>query len=142
MTKDVLVSIKGFQMEIDDDEAVEVIAPGQYYKKNGKHYIMFDEVHTDEYDQNHITKSTIKIHDRHVSIIKKGLNNVHMEFEQNKKNLTPYSTPFGNMMIGLNTTLVEIEENTDELNLYLEYDLDINYNHVSECTISVSVKSK
>ncbi len=47
MTKDVLLSISGLQFaakEEEDVEPVEVITAGGYYKKNGKHYIMYDEV--------------------------------------------------------------------------------------------------
>ena len=48
MTKDVLVSISGVQSELihpsDENEPIEVITPGTYYYKNGKHYIIFDEM--------------------------------------------------------------------------------------------------
>jgi len=47
MTKDVLLSIRGLQFvarEEEDIEPVEMITAGDYYKKNGKHYIMYDEV--------------------------------------------------------------------------------------------------
>ena len=49
MTKDVLVSISGMQMAINDgesndDEPIEVLSPGTYYYKNGKHYVFFEEV--------------------------------------------------------------------------------------------------
>ena len=43
MTKDVLLSISGLQFAAQDEEdvePVEVITAGDYYKKNGKHYIL------------------------------------------------------------------------------------------------------
>ena len=43
MTKDVLITISGVQMLDDDDEDVEMVTRGDYYQKNGKHYIMYDE---------------------------------------------------------------------------------------------------
>ena len=42
MTKDVLITISGVQMLDDDDEDVEMVTRGDYYQKNGKHYIMYD----------------------------------------------------------------------------------------------------
>ena len=44
MTKEVLVSLKGLQLSPDEQsDAVEVIAPGEYYLRNDKHYILFEE---------------------------------------------------------------------------------------------------
>ena len=41
MTKDVLVKISGLQFEEqEENEPVEIITTGNYYKKNGKHYIL------------------------------------------------------------------------------------------------------
>ena len=43
MTKDVLVKISGLQFAEDQDNGpVEIITTGNYYKKNGKHYILYD----------------------------------------------------------------------------------------------------
>ena len=46
MTKDILLKISGLQFsadsdDINDSEPVEIIAPGEYYYKNGKHYILY-----------------------------------------------------------------------------------------------------
>ena len=45
MTKDVLVTISGLLSSPDDSEdTIEVTTAGQYYFKNGKHYILYDEI--------------------------------------------------------------------------------------------------
>ena len=47
MTKDILLTISGLQFQAQEDgdgEPVEVITPGDYYKKNEKHYVLYDEV--------------------------------------------------------------------------------------------------
>lgn len=45
MTKDVVVSLKGLQLAPDQQsDAVEVIAPGEYYIRNNKHYVLFEEI--------------------------------------------------------------------------------------------------
>ena len=59
MTKDVLVKISGLQFAEDQDNGpVEIITTGNYYKKNGKHYILYDEVQ-EGFDG--VTKSVIKV---------------------------------------------------------------------------------
>ena len=87
MTKDVLLSISGLQFAAQDEEdvePVEVITAGDYYKKNGKHYILYDEV-MEGFDGN--TRNIIKLTDDSLDITKKGVSNVHMVFEKNKKNV-------------------------------------------------------
>ena len=69
MTKDVIVSISGLQMDADQAMPLEVITVGSYYYKNGKHYILFDEMSEDGQEQ---TRNTIKITDNRVDVIKKG----------------------------------------------------------------------
>ena len=44
MTKDILIHISGLQMELDDKEPVEMMTTGAYYWKNGKHYILYNEI--------------------------------------------------------------------------------------------------
>ena len=44
MTKDVLVSISGAHTLDGDSDDISVITAGSYYYKNGKHFIIYDEV--------------------------------------------------------------------------------------------------
>ena len=62
MTKDVVVSLKGLQLAPDQQsDAVEVIAPGEYYIRNNKHYVLFEEImegetqNTQKYSLNSMT---------------------------------------------------------------------------------------
>ena len=92
MTKDVLITISGVQMLDDDDEDVEMVTRGDYYQKNGKHYIMYDE-QMEGFEGT--VKNIIKVSPDSVDIIKKGITSAHMQFEKNKKKLSCYNTPLG-----------------------------------------------
>lgn len=142
MTKDVIVSIKGLQFESDGDEPVEVISVGQYYYKNEKHYILYEEIMEDEQGNGEVTKNTIKISKDTMEILKKGANNTHMVFEENKKNLTYYNTPFGQLIIGIDTTGFKVIEEDNAIGVKIHYNLEINYSHVSDCEIVVKVLAK
>lgn len=142
MTKEVILSIAGLQFEntdSEDREPVEVITVGEYYNKNGKHYILYDEV-TEGFEGS--TKNTLKISEESLDITKKGLTNVHMVFERNKKNLTCYNTPFGNLMIGIAARDVNINEDDENIDVCVDYALDINYEHLADCKIAINIKSK
>lgn len=141
MTKDVLVTISGLQVIEQDSgvEPVEIITAGDYYKKNNKHYVIYDEI-MEGFEGT--TKNIIKIWDDCVDITKKGLTNVHMVFEKDKQNLTCYETPFGSLMVGINATSIQLEEKEDDILLDLKYSLEVNYEHLANCTIKMEIQSK
>lgn len=141
MTKDVLVTIKGIQSveETQNPEEVEVVAKGDYYYKNGHHFIFFDEV-TEGFSEP--TKNSIKVSKNSVEVKKKGNTNVQMIFEENKKNLTYYATPFGNLQMGIAATKIDVQEKEESLNICIDYALEINAEHAADCQISVNVRQK
>lgn len=139
MDKQVLVSITGLQFSNDDRNAVEMITVGDYYKRNGKHYLLFDEA-AEGFEGT--TRNMIKFNDHMVDITKKGVTNVHMVFEERQKNMTYYDTPFGNLLIGLATSRVDVKEGENSIDVSIDYSLDINYEFVSDCKISICLKEK
>ncbi len=141
MTKEVLVSICGLQMMANDEsnEPVEVITAGDYYKKNNKHYVIYDEV-VEGFKGT--TKNIIKLHDDCVDITKRGITNVHMVFEKNKKNVTCYQTPFGSMMVGIDAKDIQIKEDETDISVNIKYALELNYEHLADCTIKMAIQSK
>lgn len=139
MTKDVLISISGAQFSEYDSDDVEMITTGDYYNKNGKHYILYDEIVEGSQE---VIKNTIKIRPDGMDVIKKGSTSTHMVFEKNKKNQSNYMTPFGEMVVGIATNDIQIYEEEHHLKVNVEYSLDINYEHVSDCNITVSVRAR
>ncbi|MEG0963326.1 MAG: DUF1934 domain-containing protein [Lachnospiraceae bacterium] len=142
MTKNVLLTISGLQFAAqgeEEAEPVEVVTAGDYYKKNGKHYILYDEV-MEGFDGN--TKNIIKLTEECLDITKKGISNVHMIFEKHKKNVSYYYTPFGSLLIGIDAQSVQIQETDDNIDVKVQYNLEVNYEHLADCSITVNIKSK
>ncbi len=140
MTKDILVSIRGLQsMGEDQSEDLEVIIPGSYYKKGDKHYIKYDEV-TEGMEGT--TSNLIKLQENCMEVTKRGLTNTHMVFEEQKKNMTYYDTPFGNLLVGIAATNVSMKESEEQIDVKVNYALEINYEHLADCTIDVKVRSR
>jgi uncharacterized beta-barrel protein YwiB (DUF1934 family) len=136
MKKDVLVSISGLQYEFDKDDAVEVISIGEYYNRDGKHYVKYEEI-MEEIDG--VTNCTLKMTGNQIDIIKRGANNVHMIFEANKKNMTYYHTPYGDLQVGIFTKSIGIQEEENKILIEINYGLDINYSFVSDCQIQIKI---
>ena len=136
MTKDVLITIRGVHTLDHEDNDVEMIIRGDYYQKNGKHYILYEEILEGAEER---VKNVIKISPSSMDIIKKGVTNSRMLFEKNKKNLSCYSTPVGNLVIGIQANHFYVEEQENSIKVNVDYSLDINYEHMSDCRLLSAV---
>lgn len=136
MKKEVLVSISGLQYEFDKDDAVEVISIGEYYNRDGKHYVKYEEI-MEEVDG--VTSCTLKITENQIDIIKRGASNVHMIFESGKKNMTYYHTPYGDLQVGIFTKNIGVHEDENKILIEINYGLDINYSFISDCQIQIKI---
>ena len=141
MNKDVLIHVRGLQlMETDDEqEPIEIVVPGQYYFRNGSHYLRYEEMLEDSAQT---TVNYIKMSSEGVEIRKQGQVNVHMVFEQGKKNKTFYNTPYGTLQMGIAATGLELKESEDDIQMKVDYALDMNEEHVADCYLTVQAQSK
>ncbi len=137
MNKDVLVSVEGLHFSGEETPGkVEVINAGSYYKKNDYHYIFYDEP-VEGFEE--VARNMIKFRDGEVLLRKKGPVNVDMLFEENRKNESCYTTPFGDIMLNINTRSVDILEEEQQIMLNVNYELQANYEHLADCRIRVRV---
>jgi uncharacterized beta-barrel protein YwiB (DUF1934 family) len=152
VTKDVLISIQGLQFagsEVnnaandDELESIETICTGEYYYRNDAHFILYDEIVEDmaENDDKEPIKNTIKLRGNEFTLTKKGTVNVQMVFTQGEKTMTEYHTPFGNIIIAIDTKSVEYRQEEDNLHIHINYGLEANYQFVADCNITIDVKS-
>lgn len=138
MTKDVLVSVSGTQFStVSSEEPVEVVTNGSYFKKNNKHYVMYEEIID---GMNIMTKNTLKFDDSAFNLIRNGAINTNMLFEENKRNITSYNTPFGSLSIGIDASRIDVQESTDEIKVDIDYSIDVNCEHLADSKITLSVK--
>ena len=141
MTKDVLVSIKGMQFDGESGDAIETMNFAQYYLKNDGHYIIYDEVTEGE---SGVIKNILKFKGKTFELTKRGLVNVHMVFTEGQKSMTNYSTPFGDILMGMDTSKVEIETGEDDskMHISINYALEVNYEFLADCEIEIEVSSR
>lgn len=138
MTKDVIVKIRGLQAGQDlDGEPIEMITKGEYFFKNGKHYLLYDEVMENE---TAVTKNRMKVAPGLMELKKSGLVSVHMVFEEHKENLTQYHTPYGTLTMGITAHEILLHEDEDAIDIAVDYALSINEEHTADCNIKISVR--
>ena len=139
MTKEVLLTISGLQFDGDGEDAIEIVSTGTYSFRNGKHYVQYDELLEQEEGSTATVKCMVKISPTTIEVIKKGPAAVHMIFEKDKTHMTYYTTPFGDLMLGITTKSIVLEETKSTLKLQLLYGLDMNYQYVADCKLSIGI---
>lgn len=139
MTEDVLVSVRGLQMEGQEDEdQIEVVTPGKYLCRNGRHYVSYEEIVE---GMEGTIQNLIRVDEHGMEVTRRGLTNVHMVFEKDKKNVTCYETPFGSIMVGIFATSVHVKDSGDMIDVAVRYALDINEEYLADCTVNVNIKA-
>lgn len=68
MNKEVIINISGLQLDAGTEEPIELMTTGDYYLKNGKHYVIYDELT----DDSQVVKNRLKISPKIVEVTKKG----------------------------------------------------------------------
>lgn len=145
MTKEVLVTISGTQVECVDveenkSEAIEIISPATYFFKDGLHYIFYEEVYE---GITGVTKNKIvyKENER-LELIKKGVVTSEMVFDMSGQQVSEYRTPFIELEIGMDTNKIQSKQDEHELTIDVEYALAINGEVYAMCNIKVKVVEK
>ena len=123
MTKDILVRVRGVQTIGEEEDTVEMITPGTYYVKNGKQYLIYDES-LDETGT--LTHNTVKVMENRIEVMKRGLVESHMIFEPGRRTTANYRTPMGLFLMGITTSLLEVEEDEESILLRIKYSMEMN----------------
>ncbi|MGN0317834.1 MAG: DUF1934 domain-containing protein [Lachnospira sp.] len=129
-----------FAAETEDmeEDSVETISVGSYKVVNGKECIHFEECYDGETEK---SSNIIKFTENEVQVSKKGAITAHMDFKRGEKTMTFYETPFGNIYLGIFTRDIRIERSVDEIRISIEYALEVNYEQLNECRVSISISS-
>ena len=140
MTKDVILTISGLHdTDGEADVPIETMTPAQYYMKNGKHYIVYDEI-LDGLEGS--LKSTIKFTEKQVELIRNGAASARMLFQPGQEHMVIYQTPMGPLSISLYTEDMEISVEEEKISLRIDYSLKTEDVVVSESTVNISICPK
>lgn len=139
MTGNVEITIWGLQWG-DEGHGTETATRtrGQYYLRKGSHYLLFEDR---QQDFDGVCKTRIKIKDGRVELTRQGLIGTQMLFEENRRHLTNYTMPFGNLELGIHTKKILLDEQDYSMRIHVEYSLEVNGEYLAEQTIDIDVRS-
>ena len=123
----------------EEEDTVEMITPGTYYVKNGKQYLIYDES-LDETGT--LTHNTVKVMENRIEVMKRGLVESHMIFEPGRRTTANYRTPMGLFLMGITTSLLEVEEDEESILLRIKYSMEMNGEYAFDCSTEILASSK
>ncbi|KHD37199.1 hypothetical protein NL50_07705 [Clostridium acetobutylicum] len=136
MDRRAIISISSQQAE--DEKPIEVVTPGDFYKRNNCYYATYKETEISGMEG---TTTTLKIKEDKCSIIRHGSTSTKMEFEKDKKNYSIYSTPYGTMELEICTKEIAIDVSDEGGNVKIIYDLNV-VNQLKQTTnIDITIKA-
>ncbi len=122
-----------------EKDAVETAQTALYFKRNDSHYLLYEEA-VGGFDGS--CKSRIKFRDNLLELTRQGAVEMHMIFEENKRHTVPYNTPYGQLLLGIETRRVLVEEQEDQIRVTVEYALDHEGEPISESCLKLHIRGK
>ena len=139
MIKDVLISIKGTQGLEDNTDTVEFMTDGRFGINDGEYFISYDE--SAMLDSGEEVKTYLYLKsDNSVIIQRSGAVKSKILIEEGKRNTSFYTTPYGNLTIGVFGEAIQHNLSVFGGEITLKYTLDTDLKLLSKNTVNISVR--
>jgi len=140
MKKNAVISIVSKQIDNEDDgEAIEVVTPGEFYKKDNSYYAVYEET---EISGMKGTTTTLKIDKEHFTLIRTGTTNTEMKFKKYVRDLTLYNTPHGALDLTVDTRELKMNVDNNGGDVFIDYDMIIGNQQVLSTTLQIRIKAQ
>lgn len=139
MIKDVLIDIKGTQGIDDQTDTIEFMTEGRFGIKDGEFYISYDE--SGMLDSGEEVKTHIYLKSSDSLVLQRsGAIKSRMLVEKGKRNICHYSTPHGELVIGIFGETIENNLTEKGGKLTLKYNIDSNLTLISKNEVNISIR--
>ena len=138
MEKEVVISIKGVQkFENAPADAMELVTQGRLAYDGQRYTLSYVESEVTGLDG---TTTVFQVEPERVTLTRAGEFSSQMIFEEGRRHLSMYETPFGAMAIGVNTRhlLAELDEKGGEIEI--DYAIEIEHTVAGRNTFHIRVK--
>lgn len=138
MEKEVIISIKGMQdFEQTGKDVIELVTRGNLGRKAGLFTLSYEESELTGLEG---TLTTIQVEPERVTMMRTGQINTQMVFQEGRRHLSMYNTPYGAMAVGVNTRhlYAELDEAGGEIEI--DYAIEIDHAIVGRNVFRIDVK--
>jgi len=141
MKETFLLNIKGLQSyaEPDDDTDIVLTTEADFELQDGVFFVDYEETEITGMEG---TKTVIEIGNNYVSLRRTGTVNTNMLFMKDRKTSSFYNTPYGELLIGIMTSKLEIDVNENGGKVSVDYYIDINNQATSKNNFDLEIRRK
>ncbi|MDF2672380.1 MAG: hypothetical protein K0R09_645 [Clostridiales bacterium] len=137
MNRKVLISVKTVQFLDGQPEEIELITEGEYYKDGNEYFASYDE---SEISGMEGTKTTMKIENDALAIIRQGTTNSNLIFKKNLNHVSLYSTPYGSLEVTVKPSKVAIDISETGGKVELAYIMEASGIEPMDNTLELNIK--
>lgn len=135
MDNKALISVLSKQFN-DEENSIEVITPGKFYKKDDCYYVIYKETEISGMEG---TTTTFKIFPGKFSLLRKGTTTTTMNFEKDTKTISLYNTPYGMLELEIETKNLQIDINEQGGEILINYNLYIVGQEPQETVLKITI---
>ena len=137
MDKNVIISVKGIQSAEDNDQVLELVTEGKYYKEDDAYCVTYKESEVTGMEG---TTTTLRVSNGIVTLMRMGSVNSHFVFQQGRKHVSYYDTEHGAFTIGVLANEVDIRMDDDGGEIRVGYQLEIDNSKSGENDFFMSIR--
>ena len=139
MKKNAIISVVIRQSDSEDeDDIIEVVTPGKFYKENNCYYAIYEET---EISGMKGTTTTLKIDEEKFTLIRTGTTNTEMKFKKHARDLTLYNTPHGGLDLIVDTKDLKMSIDKNGGDVFIDYDMIIGNQQTLSTTLQINIKA-
>jgi len=124
-------------MPDQEEENLELVTEGKYYKKGSTYYITYKESQVTGMEG---TTTTLKISDGEVTILRFGTVNSQMVFKKGQKSYSYYDTVYGAFTIAIFSNEVDINVDDNGGEIRVDYTLEIDNNTLGKNNFYMNIR--
>lgn len=138
MEKDVLISIKGMQeYEGVEPDVIELVTRGRLVHSGKRWTLTYQESELTGLED---TQTTIQMEGQQVTLLRVGSYNTQMVFEEARRHLSMYNTPYGTVTVGVNTRRLIADLNEQGGDIEVDYSIDVDHTVAGRNIFHIKVK--
>ena len=137
----VIISIRGMQSYEDaENETIELVTEGRLEEDGSDGYTL-------SYQESELTGlegtlTTFQIEKDRITLLRVGEVNSQMVFEEGRRHLSMYNTPYGALSVGISTRRMRSELRGDGGKIEIDYAIEIDHAVAGQNLFQIDVRKK
>lgn len=138
MKKEALIKIVGTQDAEGDQDRVELMTTGSFFKKNDSYYILYEDSEATGFEG---SRTVLKVDERRrrVTLTRNGSTSSQLIIEEGRRHQCNYDTGYGSLIVGISCDHICSNLTEEGGDVDFGYSLDINTALTSENKVRVEV---